>query len=384
VARAGAGPLQRIKVSPRPDWRKRAEAIGFRFHTIDGAPYWTEDAAYLFTAQEIDQIEAATQELEQMCLQVVDRVVREGRYDLLALPDAAAELIQESWVRFDKNLYGRFDLACRPGEKPKLLEYNADTPTALFEASVVQWEWLETTEPSADQFNSIHEKLIEAWRNFGLPFRTLHFTCVRDNDEDRGTVDYLRDTAVQGGIDAEFLFIDEIGWNGEHFVDLNGREIQGLFKLYPWEWMMREEFARHIGPGGLQVIEPAWKMVLSNKALLPLLWGMFEGHDNLLPAAFSPEHLDGPLVRKPIYGREGANVSILDRGGQRAAVAETEGDYGAEGFVYQAYAPLPVFDGNHAVVGSWVVASQAAGIGMREDDGPITRNTSRFVPHLFR
>lgn len=376
--------MQRVRIAPRPDWRARAEAIGFRFHTIDGAAYWTEDAAYEFTATEIDAIEAATGDLEQMCLQVVDRVVREGRYDLLHLPRGAAELIEESWVRFDKNLYGRFDLACRPGEPPKLLEYNADTPTALFEASVVQWEWLQTLDGRADQFNSIHEKLIDAWRNFGLPFRTLHFTCVRDHDEDRGTVEYLRDTAVQGGYEAPFLFIDEIGWDGDQFVDQDERPIHALFKLYPWEWLMREDFARHIGASGMQMIEPAWKMVLSNKAVLPLLWGMFEGHPNLLPAAFEPEHVDGPIVRKPIFGREGANVSVFAERRGSAPTVETDGAYGAEGFVFQAYAPLPVFDGNHAVVGSWVVASQPAGIGMREDDGPVTRNTSRFVPHLFR
>jgi glutathionylspermidine synthase len=376
--------MQRVRVPERADWRARADAIGFKFHTIDGAPYWTENAAYLFTEAEIDAIEAATAELEQMCLQVVDRVVREGRYDLLNLPNGAAELIEESWVRFDKNLYGRFDLAYQPGQPPKLLEYNADTPTALFESSVVQWEWLQTVEPGADQFNSIHEKLIDAWRNFGLPFRALHFTCVRNHEEDRGTVDYLRDTATQAGLEAPFLYIDEIGWDGEQFVDLEDQPIQALFKLYPWEWLLREEFAAHIGPSAVQVIEPPWKMVLSNKAVLPLLWGMFEGHPNLLPAAFSPEHLDGPLVRKPIYGREGANVSILTHGSNAAPEHETEGPYDAEGYVYQTYAPLPVFDGNHAVVGSWVVASQPAGIGMREDDGPITRNTSRFVPHLFR
>jgi glutathionylspermidine synthase len=376
--------MQRIRVPERPDWRARAEAIGFKFHTIDGKPYWTEDAAYLFSAAEIDEIEAATTELEQMCLQVVDRVVREGRYDLLSLPDRAAELIQESWIRFDKNLYGRFDLVCRPGEPPKLLEYNADTPTALFESSVVQWEWLQTVDPSADQFNSIHEKLIEAWRHFGLPFRSVHFTCVRNHEEDRGTIEYLRDTAVQGGYEAPFLYIDEIGWDGSNFVDLEEAPIQALFKLYPWEWLMREEFAANITASGVQMIEPAWKMVLSTKALLPLLWGMFEGHPNLLPAAFEAEHLDGPLVRKPIHGREGANVSLLLQGGSAPPAAQSDGPYDDEGYVYQAYQPLPEFDGNHAVVGSWVVASQPAGIGMREDDGPITRNTSRFVPHLFR
>jgi glutathionylspermidine synthase len=376
--------MQRITVAARDDWKERAAGLGFRFHTIDGAPYWTEDAAYLFTAAEIDAIEDATAELEKMCVALVDHVVREGCYERLALGPDAAALIEASWRRFDKNLYGRFDLCVRPGAPPKLLEYNADTPTALFEASVVQWEWLQSLYPKDDQFNSIHEKLIAAWTGFGLPTRDLHLACVRDHEEDRGTIDYLADTATQAGLTAHVLFIDEIGWDGARFVDTEDRHVAALFKLYPWEWMMREAFAAHIGPSETQIIEPAWKMVLSNKAALALLWEMFEGHPNLLPAAFQPQEIDGPLVEKPIFGREGANVRVFERGFAAGAGASADGPYGAEGMIYQAYAALPEFAGNHPVVGSWVIASQPAGIGLREDDGPITRNTSRFVPHLFR
>jgi glutathionylspermidine synthase len=376
--------MERMTIAPRGDWKARAEELGFRFHTIDGEPYWTENACYVFTAAEIDEIEAASEALEKMCLQVVDRLVKEGRYDLLGLDDKAAQLIESSWKRFDKNLYGRFDLVVRPGETPKMLEYNADTPTALFEASVIQWEWLQALYPTADQFNSIHEKLIDAWRNFGLKSPRVHFTCVRDHDEDRGTVDYLRDTATQAGIEAEFLFIDEIGWGGNGFYDLQDKPIETLFKLYPWEWLMREEFAANIAKSQTQIIEPAWKMVLSNKAMLPLLWDMFKGHPNLLPAAFSPEEIEGPLVEKPVLGREGGNVRLFERGFEAGATQRSDGAYDKERKVYQAYAKLPEFSGNFPVVGSWMIASNPAGIGLREDNGPITRNTSRFVPHLFR
>ena len=376
--------MQRIALAARGDWKEHAAALGFSFHTIDGEPYWTEDAAYLFSAAEVDEIEAATAELEKMCLQLVDGVVERGAYEPFGLTPTAAALVEESWRRFDKNLYGRFDLCCRPGQPPKLLEYNADTPTALFEAAVVQWEWLRTVFPDADQFNSIHEKLIAAWKNFGLPPGPLHFTCVRDHEEDRGTVDYLRDTAQQGGLDARFLLIDEIGWDGKHFLDQDGGPIAALFKLYPWEWLMREAFAPHIGASSMQVIEPAWKMLLSNKAALALLWEMFPRHPNLLAASFRPADIDGPLAEKPLLGREGANVRLFAHGAGTEPSAAATGAYGAEGMVYQELAMLPEFDGNHAVVGSWVVASEPAGMGLREDDGPITRNTSRFVPHLFR
>ena len=364
--------MERLSIAPRPDWQARVEALDFRFHTIGGQTYWNEAACYRFTAEEIDRLEAATAELERICLMAVDRVVRDRLYDRLAIPEAARDLIAESWRRFDKNLIGRFDLSWDGRGDPKLLEYNADTPTALYEASVVQWDWLESARPGADQFNSIHEKLVEAWAAYGIEGR-IHFACVRDHAEDFGTTEYLRDTAVQAGLETAFLHIDEIGWDGLGFVDLEDRPILNLFKLYPWEWMIAEAFGQHIRPSRMRVIEPPWKMVLSNKAILPILWEMFEGHPNLLPAALDPARIAGPVVEKPALGREGEGV-VLHPQGARAP---------KPGHVYQALAPLPAFDGNFAVIGSWVIASQPAGIGIREDDGAVTTNLSRFVPHCF-
>lgn len=367
--------FRRERLVPRVDWRRRAEELGFAFHTADGVPYWDETACYALTAQAVDELEEATNELEQMCLALVDRVVSAGDYERLRLSDEAAALVEASWKRGDKNLIGRFDLSWDGEGPPKMLEYNADTPTSLFEAGVVQWEWMETVKPGTDQFNSIHDRLIEAWSGFGIR-NVVHFTCVRDHAEDFGTVEYLRDTATQAGLATSFLHVDEIGWSGLGFVDLDDLPIRTLFKLYPWEWLLGEEFGRNIGPSRVQMIEPAWKMVLANKAMLPLLWEMAPGHPNLLEAAFDPAAIKGPQVRKPILGREGANVEIV--GGEAS-----DGPYGAEGFVYQALHRLPKTEGGYPVIGSWVVASQSAGIGIREDDGPITRDGSRFIPHYF-
>ncbi len=374
--------MERLVAAPRPDWRAHVERdLGFAFHTIDGAPYWDETACYRFTAAEIDVLEDATAELEQMALALVDRVVAAGEpaYERLRIPRAAWDAVEGSWKAGEKNLYGRFDLTFADGV-PRLLEYNADTPTALFEAAVVQWDWLEATHPECDQFNSIHERLIEAWKQFGLGREAIYFSAVRDHLEDNGTIEYLRDTAVQAGLETARIAIEDIGWDGRQFLDLDNRRIGALFKLYPWEWLVGEEFGAHLLSATAKVIEPAWKMVLSNKAALALLWEMAPGHPNLLAASLDPRGIDGRVVRKPIYSREGANIQVLEAG---RVVAETAGDYGAEGFVYQAHAEMPAFDGNYPVIGSWVVASQPAGIGIREDATAITRDTSRFVPHYF-
>ena len=237
--------MQRHRITPRPDWRERARELGFAFAEIAGEPYWDETAAWEFTAAEVDTLEAATAELEKLCRAAVDHAVRNKRNEILGIPDSVWTILARSWERQEASLYGRMDLRWDGTGPPKLLEYNADTPTALYEAAVVQWEWLTCAYPQADQFNSLHEALIATWPTLGVPKR-LHFACQRDTDEDKGTVDYLRDTAMQVGADASFLYIDEIGWNGRTFVDLDNRPIQAAFKLYPCEWMLCDQFGNNV------------------------------------------------------------------------------------------------------------------------------------------
>ncbi len=373
--------MQREKREPRSDWPKKVEELGFHYHTIDGT-YWDEGACYRFTAAEVDTLEAATGELQSRCIEAAERVIEKRDYTRFAIPEPFHALIERSWNDDEKSLYGRFDLSWDGSGEPKMLEYNADTPTALLEASVVQWYWMKEVFPDADQFNSIHEKLVERWKALrgGLPADgRMHFTADGDCAEDEGNLDYLRDTATQAGLQALSIAISDIGWDGKRFVDLDNRPINALFKLYPWEWMVREEFGANLLRGTMKVIEPPWKMLLSNKAILPVLWEMFPGHPNLLAASFEPGRFKTDFVKKPLYSREGANVSITSATG----TVEAPGEYGEEGFIWQAYHELPRFDGNYTVIGSWIIGEEPAGIGIREDASPITRNSSRFVPHYF-
>jgi glutathionylspermidine synthase len=377
--------MRRAASRVRQNWRERCEAAGFSYHSMGGT-YWDESACYAFSAAEIDQLEAATEELHRLCLAAAEHVVSENRFAEFAIPEPMRALVADSWRRREPSLYGRFDLSWSGAGPPKLLEYNADTPTALLEASVVQWHWLEDTRASADQFNSLHEKLIDRWRALrkaAAAAATLHLACVKESAEDLGNIEYLRDCALQAGWDASPLYVEDIGWDGARFVDLDARAVDTLFKLYPWEWLAREAFAVHLPARPAQFIEPAWKMLLSNKALLVVLWELNYGHPNLLPAYFDEGRFAGDHAKKPLLAREGANVT-LRRG---LTQLHQPGDYGEEGYVYQALAPLPQFDGAHSpvypVIGSWIVGDAAAGIGIREDDSPITRNSSRFIPHYF-
>jgi len=384
--------MQRIACLERDDWQATAESAGFDFHTIDGERYWDERAYYAFALDEIERaIEAPTGEIDAMCLELVGRAIDDEEYlRRLKVPEVFWPLISASWHRDDPSLYGRLDLSFGGNGPAKLLEYNADTPTSIFEAAVFQWTWLEQAivrniiPKRADQFNSIHERLIAGWRKVCTGHH-LHLAGMTENEEDAGTLAYLEDTASQAGLATTLIDIEEIGLRDDgQFVDLDNRTIELAFKLYPWEWMFHDAFGANLAKAATRWIEPPWKAILSNKGILPLLWEMFPNHPNLLPAYFEddPEaaRLGTSFVRKPLYSREGANVALVSAG---TTLVAQDGPYGAEGFVRQALAPLPNFSGQYPVIGSWLVDHTPCGLSIREDENPITGNTSRFLPHAI-
>jgi glutathionylspermidine synthase len=250
------------------------------------------------------------------------------------------------------------------------------------EASIIQWTWKEQVFPQADQFNSLHEKLIGKWKDLrtSLAGEPIYFANAMDSTgEDLVTVSYLRDTCERAGLTTLPIQIDDIGIDARgRFLDLDDREIRQVFKLYPWEWMVREEYGRNVVNGSTLWIEPLWKMLWSNKAILAVLWALDPGNPYLLPA-----QVDGPIgtshVRKPLLSREGANITLVRDG---VTVQTSGGDYGGSGYVYQELLPLPDFDGVYPVIGSWIVDGEPAGMGIRED-GLITGNAARFVPHII-
>lgn len=383
--------MKRESSKPRIDVRKHFDEIGFAYAHMDGEPYWDESVRYVFTLREIeDDIEKATSEIDALCHELVWRVVAsEEMMDRLHIPRHARDLIAESFRKCEPSLYGRFDFAYDGESAPKLLEYNADTPTSLFESAVVQWHWLEALIESgelpatADQFNALHDKLIARWEAIA-PKSFVHFAAMSESVEDFGTAAYLADCATQAGCAAALLDIRDIGLNGARFCDRDGRKIETLFKLYPWEWMLADEFSHAPAMRFTRFVEPPWKAVLSNKGMLALLWELAPGHPNLLECHFADSPAAGGLgesyAEKPIYSREGANVVLVEDG---RAVASAPGAYGAEGHVRQALRMLPNFDGRYPVIGSWVVGGEPAGVGIREDASPVTSNRSRFVPHAI-
>ncbi|NMH59030.1 glutathionylspermidine synthase family protein [Alteromonas ponticola] len=388
--------MLRLPSTPRRHWQKQARDFGFHFHTLYGEPYWDESAYYQFSLKQIEQdLEAPTEEIHQMCLHVVNEVINDEQLlTKLAIPEQHWDLVSHSWRQQQPSLYSRLDFVYDGTHPAKLLENNADTPTSLYESGFWQWLWLADKVDSgelsrqADQFNSLQEKLIarlkEIARFYGV--QQMHFACCKDTDEDRGTVQYLQDCAGEAGLSADFVYIEDIGISDTgYFTDLSNRPITDCFKLYPWEFILNEEFARYLPEAAVNWIEPPWKSILSNKGLLPLLWKYFPDHPNLLPAYFYGEAASASTevlrwIKKPLFSREGANISMLAAGSETPL---SDGPYGEEGFIIQAYCPLPRFGDNHTLIGSWLVDDQAAGISVREDASSITQDTSRYLPHII-
>lgn len=228
--------MRRHRIAPRSHWQSRVERTGLTFHTLaNSAPYWDESAYWEFTSSEIDRVEAATAEIQKLALAAGEHILDHDRFAEMRIPAGAFARIRETWNSEPPALYGRLDLAF-DGKQIKLLEYNADTPTALVEAAVTQWNWLNDCFPDADQFNSLHEKLVAKWKDLIHYLEQPVYFSYDGSDEDYMTISYLRDTAEQGGHRAVPITMHEIGWKSAQslFVDLGCQPMRSIFKLYPW------------------------------------------------------------------------------------------------------------------------------------------------------
>jgi len=395
--------MDRHDSEPRQGWPAIIEEQGLIYWKTplpDGEEiaYWHEGAHYSLTSDEVYDIEAVARLMLEMLVEAGDYIIEENLFAQLGIPGWAVPRIKETWESEPPMLYGRFDFAYGHDGVPRLLEYNADTPTGLLETAAVQWHWAKDVfGEGVDQWNLLHEMLVGRWRelaqNGRLPGERLHMlhTSAEQSGEDFMTIGYLAETARAANLMSELVAIESLGHvEGEGFVDLAGQPVRTAFKLYPWEWMVREDFGtqalEHMGdgPGQTVWIEPIWKMLWSNKGILPVLHRLFPENPHVLPAYFDGEQPDSltSFVRKPLLAREGANATAVIDG--KVVEEGPDQDYGEEGFVVQEYTDLGDYGGGaRPVLGVWTVDVEPAGLGIRESDGLLTTNTSRFVPHVI-
>jgi glutathionylspermidine synthase len=372
--------MKRVLLSSRADWKSRVEGQGLLWHSDDGHENWNERAAYLVSPAEVQQLCRTASEVAEIYHQAAEHVVKNSLWPSIGLQEQEAELLASSWERDEWSLHGRFDFLLDGEGRPKLLEYNAETALSLVETAVVQKRWLAEVMPTHEQFNQLEESLVAAWRASG--FKQVHCAWRPRHAEVEGTIHYMAGLMRRVGIQATLIAMHRIGWDSRQgkFVDQDGAPITHCFKLYPWEWMLREPFAKRVEASGCSFIEPPWRLLLGSKGILCVLSALFADHPSVVACRSSPEQLGASFVSKPLFGHEGHNVAVH----RDDAVVETlPGEYGDEPRVYQAFVESPRYDGFLPQFGVWMVRDQPVAICVRETLGSIISATSAFVPHAL-
>jgi len=318
----------------------------------------------------------------------------------LGIPFNLIDAIKQSWEEeVHWHLYGRFDLAGGIDGKPiKLLEFNADTPTALFETAIVQWVLLRYNGlDEAKQFNRVYEALKENFQrlvtlsedvsDFSAKYEgwQMLFSSIAGSLEDENTTRLLQTAAAEAGWNTQFCYVDEVGF-GEDGIFCEDERYEFWFKLIPWESIAIEEPALALILTELLqhhraiVLNPAYTLLFQSKGMLPILWKLFPGHPLLLEASFKP--LEGKRqVEKKLFGREGENITIYDKNGK--VIDKRDGEYGSFASIYQEFTQLPKDSQGRYYQAGVFFAYEGCGLGFRRG-GAILDNMSKFVGHIIR
>ncbi len=375
------------------------EEIGMTWHTdADGSDYICQDLVQI-TEDAAEAYYEAANRLYGMFVEAAQRVIDEQLYLELGIPSNLIGLIEDSWQKKDLHLYGRFDLAGGLDGLPiKLLEFNADTPTGLFETSIIQWAQLKSNGmDETRQFNNLHEMLQENFRRLITRDKPLDefkeryggekvlFSSVGGLPEDEGNVRYLQQVAHEAGLYTDFCYMHEAGFTDREGVfNKDGQLADFWFKLFPWEDIAADELeltrmlGKMTGSGRTRILNPAYTLIFQSKGLLKILFDMFPESPYLLRADFSP--LPGvEQVSKKFFGREGANTTLLGANGD--VLSSTDGPYQHQKSVYQERTHFPQdASGRHYQAGVFHVW-EACGLGFRRG-GLILDDTSKFVGHI--
>ena len=380
-----------------PD-NKYLESIGFFWHTDEDQTPYIADELVVLNSDEADAYYEATNELYDMFVEAGEYVIENELFHEIGIPFNLVDAIKLSWENdVHWHLYGRFDLAGGLDGKPiKLIEFNADTPTALFETSILQWAMLKKNGmEESHQFNNLHEALVENFKrlitleedvsSFNEQYDgwKILFSSVKGNIEEENTVRLLQSIAKEAGYITEFAYIDEVEFSAEEGVFYRDENYEYFFKLLPWEDIAIEEseLARLLTDimenQKAIIMNPAYTLMFQSKAFMKILWDLYPNHPLLLETSFDP--LEGKAqVEKRIFGREGANTVIVDK--EHKVMAETDGEYGEFGVIYQEYAQLPKNDKGEYYQAGVFYAFEACGLGFRKG-GLILDNYSKFVGH---
>lgn len=378
------------------------ESIGFSWHTdTDGTPYAPAQLVEI-SSEEAEAYYQAVNELYDMYVSAAQYVIDNDLFFELGIPFNLVELIKQSWENdVHWHLYGRFDLAGGlDGKAIKLIEFNADTPTAVFETAILQWAMLKQNGlDEAAQFNDLFDGLVENYKRLMTldddtsafdelyaqnPYKIL-FTCIEGNSEDEATTRLMQAAAKHAGFNTRFAYIHEISFDDEGGISVDGENYEFLFKLVPWEQIAVDEgelaliLQNIVNNQKAIILNPAYTLLFQSKGIMKILWDLYPNHPLLLESSYAP--LAGKkYVKKPFLAREGANVSVIDANGD--VLAQNGGEYENGKFLYQEYYDFNTDEKGQKYQAGVFFAYEGCALGFR-CGGEIINNFSKFVGHII-
>ena len=363
---------------------------------------------YCLAESALAELKRATNELHALFMQATEHVLRdEALLEKFNLPRSLWPRIRQSWNnRRNQMITGRFDFAMSE-RGLKVYEYNCDSASCDMESGKIQGKWAEhyACRDGFDAGRSLEERLVNAWRKVHVD-DVLHIMHDQDLEETYHAL-YMQKIIAAAGIATRIIRgVSGLTWGEDGQVcDADGVPIQWVWKTWAWETALdqiRAECedddralledapprARSAAPRIVDVLlrkevmvfEPLWTLIPSNKAILPVLWRLCPNHPYLLKSAFELRDalLDSGYVVKPIVGRGGANISLVDK--SQTVIAETSGNFDERDSIYQEIWRLPKIGGFHVQVGTFTAGGSYGGAGVRVDRSVVIGMGSDCLP----
>ncbi len=376
------------------------EEIGLKWHTdSDGTEYIAKELVVV-TEQEANAYYEAANTVYDMYVQAAEHVIEHDLFFDLGIPFNLVDTIKKSWESdVHWHLYGRFDFSGGIDGAPiKLIEFNADTPTGLFETAILQWALLKANGlDEAKQFNNVYEAIKDNFKRLIMMFDDVKdfekhyegwkilFSSIEGNDEEEVTTKLLQTIAKDAGFNTDFAFLDEVGFDENGIYNQKGEAFEYWFKLFAWEDLATDEPDLTILLDTIMqhqkaiILNPAYTLLFQSKGMLKILYDLFPDSPYLLPASFEPL-TDRAYVEKRMFGREGLNTKIVAEDG--SIIASLEGDYAHHKAVYQEYVEFVEDTNGESYQAGIFFAYEACGLGFRRG-GKIINNMSKFVGHVL-
>ena len=382
----------------KPFSKDEFESMGLLWHTDPDNTEYISNELIQVSESEADAYYDACNELYDMYVEAASYVIENNLFYELDIPNSLIDSIVQSFEEdVHWHIYGRFDLAGGLDGTPiKLLEFNADTPTMLYESSAVQYALLKANGYDGDsQFNNIYTAISQNFQrlitlsddvsNFHNMYEgwKILFSSIRGSSEEEKTIRFLQDMAHDAGLKTDFCYVDEVQLSPTDGIFYNDMNFEFWFKFIPWENISIDEPELALIINDIManqkaiLLNPAYTILFQSKRILKILWDLYPNHPLLLETSYEP--LNKKQVKKHAFGREGANVSILDASSK--PITTKDGEYANHKPIYQEFYPLNTHNGSFYQANVFF-AFESCGLGFRKGS-EIIDNYSKFVSHVI-